>query len=217
VRFFHPNNEVVRYLTMEEYQRLLEAAEEGPWYLRPLIELSANTGLRRGNLLSLRWEEIDLETRVIRKTITKNNRTLALPLTERVVQILEALQEGREGDAAFVFPHWEGQQAGRPILDIKNSFRAALRRAGIGNFRWHDLRHCFGSWLVRGGAKLVAVQKLMGHRSNRITMRYAHLSPQYLKGEVEILNKNVPEPCPSDATKSGKEQQQEAKKEDDRS
>lgn len=112
VRFFHPNNEVVRYLTLEEYQRLLEAAEQGPWYLRPLIELSANTGLRRGNLLSLRWEEIDLQARVIRKTRTKNSRTLALPLNERVVEILKGLLEGRKGIPVRVPP--PGGPAGRP-------------------------------------------------------------------------------------------------------
>lgn len=66
-----------------------------------------------------------------------------------------------------------------------------------------------------GGANLVAVQKLMGHRSIRMTLRYAHLSPQYLKGEVEILDKTLPKSCPSDATKSGKQQQPEAKQGND--
>jgi integrase len=132
-----------------------------------------------------------------------------------VVEILKGLLEGREGNSGFVFPHREGQQAGQPILDVKNSFRTALRRAGIRNFRWHDLRHCFGSWLVMGGANLVAVQKLMGHRSIRMTLRYAHLSPQYLKGEVEILDKTLPKCCPSGATKAGKEQQPEAKEGND--
>ena len=201
VRFFHPNNEVVRYLALHEYQKLVEAAIEGPWYLRPMIELAANTGMRRGNLLSLRWDEIDLAARMIRKTKTKNGKPLNLPMNRRVVEVLNELSLKQKGDSPYVFPHREGKHAGECIREAKNSFSAALERAGIRNFRWHDLRHCFASWLVMGGANLVAVQKLLGHRSLRMTLRYAHLSPDYLQDEVKILDKSLPISCPSEATK----------------
>src|SRR5262249_32904527 len=156
------------------YKGLLAAAEEGPWYLRPLVELAANTGLRRGNLLSLRWDEIDFGTRMISKTKTKNGRPHNVPMNDRVFELLKGLDEKRHRESPYLFNHREGKLAGQHVMETKYSFGAALERAGIENFRWHDLRHCFGSWLVMGGANLVAVQKLMGHRSIRMTLRYAH-------------------------------------------
>src|SRR5262249_15999699 len=89
--------------------------------------------------------------------------------------------EGEERrDSQYVFPHFEGQLAGEAIRDIKNGWKTAVKRAGITNFRWHDLRHCFASWLVMKGVDLNVVQTLLGHRNIRMTQRYAHLSPQYL-------------------------------------
>src|SRR5262249_45500417 len=87
--------------------------------------------------------------------------------------------------------HFEGQLAGEAIRDIKNGWKTAVKRAGITNFRWHDLRHCFASWLVMKGVDLEVVQKLLGHRNIRITQRYAHLSPQYLERAGESTRQEV--------------------------
>jgi site-specific recombinase XerD len=106
---------------------------------------------------------------------TKNRSTLALPLNDTAIETLNALNALKEksGDSQYVFPHFEGQLAGEAIRDIKNGWKTAAKRAGIINFRWHDLRHCFASWLVMKGVDLEVVQKLLGHRNIRITQRYA--------------------------------------------
>ena len=119
--------------------------------------------------------------------------------------------KGKSGDSQYVFPHFEGQLAGESIRDIKNGWKTAVKRAGITNFRWHDLRHCFASWLVMKGVDLRVVQKLLGHRNIRMTERYAHLSPQYLSKQVKVLHKKLPENGAPGASQSGTTRHLEAK------
>jgi len=87
-----------------------------------------------------------------------------------------------------VFAHTKGKNAGNAMLDLKKGFRAALKEAAIEDFRWHDIRHTFASWLVMRGASLRAVAELLGHQTMQMTMRYAHLSPDYLSNEVSLLD-----------------------------
>ena len=82
-----------------------------------------------------------------------------------------------------------GKHAGKAVQDVKNGSRKALENAGITNFRWHDLRHTAASWMVMGGASLKAVQEFLGHKSLKMTLRYAHLAPEYLAAEVSILDR----------------------------
>jgi len=209
VKLFNANNERIRYLSDEEYERLLTEAEKIRCYLRPMIVLAVHTGLRRGNLLRLRWDHIDFVTNRIRLTdSTKNRRTLTVPLNDTAIEILETLKK-KSGESQYVFPHFEGKLAGEAIQDVKNGWKTAVKRAGISNFRWHDLRHCFASWLVMKGVDLPVVQELLGHRNIRMTLRYAHLSPHYLSEQIKVLDKTFPENCPSDASTSGKRDQLE--------
>jgi integrase len=150
VKLFNANNERIRYLSDEEYERLLMEAEKIRWYVRPMIVLAVHTGLRRGNLLKLRWDHIDFVTNRIRLTdSTKNRRTLAVPLNDTAIEILETLKK-KSGDSQYVFPHFEGKLAGEAIQDVKKRLEEA-RQASGNYFRWHDLRHCFASWLVMKG------------------------------------------------------------------
>jgi integrase len=125
VRMFHPNNQIVRYLSADEYQQLLVAAEDTRWYLRPMIELAANTGLRRGNILTLRWDECDRRTNVIRKTKTKNNEAVAIPMNAADTAALDRLETRRNG-SPYVFPPFKGEQEGEAIKDVKNSFSSGV-------------------------------------------------------------------------------------------
>jgi len=159
VKLFHEDNERVRFLDPDtEYPKLLEEARKGPWYLEPIIILDLNTGLRRRNLLSLRWDQVDFKRRIIRiESRTKSGRPHNLPLNDTAFQELKKVHL-KTASNPYVFVHLEGKFAGRPVTDIKNAFNAAVARAGIKNFRLHDLRHTFCSWLAVGGVPLTAIQ-----------------------------------------------------------
>jgi len=189
IKFYSLNNEIVRYLDpVEEYPKLLEAAREIRWYLPYMIKVAVHTGLRRRNLLHLRWDQCDFKSRTIRiAQDTKNQEAIALPMNKTVFETLQELK-GKTGEFPFVFVHFEGKDRGCPISDVKNSFASACERAGIENFRWHDLRHTFASWLIMRRVSLAAVQKLLGHKSIKMTLRYAHLAPGYLADEVKVLD-----------------------------
>ena len=193
VKLFRPNNERVRYLTPDEFERLCSAAAEIRWYLKPLIILAVVTGLRRGNLLRLRFDECDLAARVIRiQRETKNNRPITVPVNETALRVIEELAKRANGSPCL-FPHLEGRQAGEAIKDVKLSFRHAVRAAGIEDFRFHDLRHTAASWMVMGHGDLHAVQQFLNHASLKMTLRYAHLAPEYLIEQSRILDRAVSE------------------------
>ena len=191
IKFFRTNNEIVRYLdSVTEYPKLLDEATKIRWYLPHMIKLGVHTGLRKRNLLHLRWDQCDFKTRTIRiATETKNEEVIALPMNDTVLQTLREVKE-ITGHMNYVFSHLKGKDKGKPINDVKTAFHSACERAGIQDFRWHDLRHTFASWLVMKRVSLLAVQKLLGHKSMRMTLRYAHLAPDYLADEVRVLDDN---------------------------
>jgi integrase len=203
VKLFHEDNSRLRYLSREEYERLIKAArtlaartsvsKPSP-YLEEKIILAAHTGLRRGSLFNLRWDQIDFANSVMRIPRTKSGRPLSVPLNLTAKGTLEKLHAAREPEAAYVFPHTSGPNVGEPVQDIKNGFHAALELAEIQNFTWHDLRHTFASWLMMRGASLRSVAELLGHQSLKMTMRYAHLSPAFLSAEVSLLDPPPPSP-----------------------
>src|SRR5436190_21263720 len=157
-------------------------------YLVEKIVVAAHTGLRRGSLFNLRWDQIDFANSVMRIPRTKSGRPLSVPLNLTAKGTLEKLHAAREPEAAYVFTHTSGPKVGEPVQDIKNGFHAALELAEIENFTWHDLRHTFASWLMMRGASLRSVAELLGHQSLKMTMRYAHLSPAFLSAEVSLLD-----------------------------
>jgi integrase len=202
VRMFHSNNEVVRYLTRDQYDALLKAADDGPVYLKSLIILAVHTALRRGNLLRLRWKQVDLDARKIRVSdLTKSNKTLEVPINDAAKSALEGMRKLALKNNDYVFAVEKSH-----ITDVKNPFATALKRAkaqliesekkdaaaGLDGFRFHDLRHTAASWLAMGGAGLPAIQKFLGHASIKMTLRYAHLSPDFLGQEAKILDRMLP-------------------------
>jgi integrase len=189
VKFFRAETRRLRYLTEDEYRRLLAKASEvsrSP-LLREAIELAVHTGLRRGNLLGLQWDWVDWRIRVVRVPRTKSGKPQAVPLNRAAWAVLQRLWKAR-GESSCVFAHTAGRSAGQALLDLKKGFHTALDNAGIEDFRWHDLRHTFASWLVMRGASVRAVGELLGHQTIQMTMRYAHLSPGYLSREIGLLD-----------------------------
>jgi integrase len=143
VKFFNDDNSRLRYLTEDEYSRLLQAAKkiETSPFLAEKIILSVHTGLRRGSLFHLRWDQVDFLNRVLRIQRTKSGRPHALPLNATVLTTLQALHNKRIPDCPYAFPHATGREAGEPVQDVKNAFHTALETAEIKDFTWHDLRH----------------------------------------------------------------------------
>jgi integrase len=174
----------LRYLTLEEKDRLLEACAD-PLYLRPIVELAMHTGMRRGNLVQLRRADIDLKRRMILLPRTKNNERNVIPMNDTVAAALQALP--RQLGSDLLFPGVNGNM-------VTMAFTRACRRAGITDFRFHDLRHTFGSYLAMEGFNLRTIQQLLGHKDLRMTMRYAHLSAEHLQQAVNRLDAVMGEP-----------------------
>ncbi|TCK75878.1 tyrosine-type recombinase/integrase [Acidipila rosea] len=165
-----------RYLSPSELKTALEAAPE--WMRLPLA-LAAFTGMRRGELLSLRWTDVDLENRRLYLRETKNGSLRVLPLNELAFRLLANLPQSTPGD--LVLDGLDGQK-----LSVYT--RRLFQGLGIQDASFHSLRHTAASWLVMGGVDLYAVGQLLGHRTPRMTQRYAHLSPSYMAGAVGKLD-----------------------------
>jgi integrase len=182
----------VRYLTDEEFGKLLRACPE---WLRPIILTARHTGLRKENILSMKWNQVDLSRRVITIERTKNGERLGLPINETLLELFKKLSKVRYIGSEHVFYHpparkksAKGTFNGRRYYEVKTAFQNALKEAGIKDFRFHDLRHCFASALVQRGADLYEVQRLLGHKSHVMTQRYAHLAPENLRNAVSKLD-----------------------------
>ena len=181
----------VRYLARPEAKRLLQAAELP--YLADFIELALNTGCRKGELLKLKWENIDFSTRLIYLDQTKSGEWQTVPINEEARQVLVRRMRLREQicpNSRWVFFHMVpalNSKVGDRVKNIRRSFKSACNRAGIENFRIHDLRHTFASWLVMEGVPLFEVSKLLRHASIQMTERYAHLAPDHLHDAVASI------------------------------
>ena len=177
----NPKNKRERWLTKEEAVRLIN---ELPKHLADAAMFTLQTGLRAGNLRSLRWWMIDLKHKVIHipGDEMKNGQPHTVPLNEIAIAILEA-QEYREG---YVF-RYEGTQ----IKSFSTAaWRSALKRANINDFWWLDLRHTWASWHVMLGTELHELQRLGGWSSFDLVLRYAHLSTEKLAESADALGRD---------------------------
>lgn len=178
IRRMKGERERVRYLEKPELDRLLEACKskpdgKGAQYPRlyALVLTALCTGARRGELMALKWADVDLEAGLARLDRTKNGDRRTLPLVPLVVEVLSPFQSS--DGSRFVF----GAQAAayRKPASLDTAWRNALARARIENFRFHDLRHCCASYMVQAGVDLAVVADVLGHRKLDMTRRYAHM------------------------------------------
>ena len=157
-----------KYLSPTELKALLEKAPE---WMRPPIALAAFTGMRRGEILGLHWRDVDIEGRRVYLHETKNGSLRVLPLNDLATRVLHSLPSGAPADK--VLPDVDGH---RLTVYTRRLF-AALKIEGAS---FHTLRHTAASWLAMSGADLYAVGQFLGHKTPRMTQRYAHLSPSYM-------------------------------------
>lgn len=162
----------LRFLTKEEWQRL---EKELPEHVRALATFAISTGLRQANVLQLRWETVNLKEKIawVDSPDTKSKKSLSIPLNAPALSVLKN-QEGKHKEFVFTY-------RGKPIKSCNRAWWAALERAGIENFTWHDLRHTWASWHVQNGTPLAVLKELGGWSDINMVMRYAHLSPEHLR------------------------------------
>ncbi len=191
IEFPKPGNGRVRYLTPDEYKRLMDALDnlkpKDKW-LKPVIIIALETGLRLGNIAGLLWMEVNLANRmiVIDADKMKNDDYIGLPLTDEALSVLSEFEKIRTSEYVL-----HSGDVRRFYRKVSNTFRKLLKAAEITNFHFHDLRHTFASLHAQSGTDIYTLQKLMGHKDGRMTRRYAHLSVASLKKAVAKLNGSV--------------------------
>lgn len=168
------NNTIVRYLTKEEAECLINNSGD----LRLLIVLALNTGMRRGEMFNLTWDNVDLKARLIHILISKNGERRSVPINTTLLNELNK-EEDKTGKVI---------KLKLCITGMKYRWKCLLKKCNIKNFRFHDLRHTFASWLAIKGISLYTIKELLGHKTIEMTQRYAHLSPDVRFNAVEQLN-----------------------------
>jgi integrase len=164
----------VRFLTYEEESLLLLACNAT---LRPVVQVALCTCLRKKELLGLQWRDVNLDRQVV---IVRE-----VPLNRSAWTLLAGLKPKEAHPESAVFLN----RLGKPYVQVDTLYRAAVARAGIKNFRFHDLRHTFASRLVMAGVSLAALRALLGHQDYAMTLRYAHLANEHKRDAVEMLSR----------------------------
>jgi integrase len=175
-------SERLRYLTHDEFMRLLPELAQ-PYQAMAL--LAVTTGLRRGNVCGLEWTQVNFSRRTITfpGQVMKNGSSFAIPLNDTALAVIKS-QIGKHD--RLVFPRPDGKQ----IQDIPSKmWKQALEKAGIQDFRWHDLRHTWASWLRQDGESLDRIQELGGWDDPSMVQRYAHLDVSHLAGSARRLDR----------------------------
>ena len=174
----------VRFLSDDERDRLLAACRESPnpW-LYTAVVVALSTGMRKGELMGLTWADVNLNSGRIVLHQTKNGERRVVPLAGPALHLLR--EHGKVGrlDTELLFP---GARKDSPI-DLRAPWETALKKAGIEDFRWHDLRHSTASYLAMGGASLAEIAEVLGHKTLQMVKRYAHLSEAHTQAVMERM------------------------------
>jgi len=173
------------YLSEAEGKRLLLALSTD---VRPIVATAMYTGMRAGEVYGLKWENVDLDRGIItvessRDGPTKSRRVRYIPINPKLKIVLEA-HRGKQ-DSDYVFPGPDGKMHYR---DMRKELARACRVAGVKRIRFHDLRHTFASCFIQKSGNILSLQKLLGHSSLEMTLRYAHLAPDFLRKEMELVS-----------------------------
>jgi len=180
IRMLPEPNRRVRWLTRDEADRLIA---EVPEHLKPMVQFSLETGLRRANVTGLEWSQVDLARRTawIHPDQAKARKAIAVPLSAAAVVVLRG-EIGKHSTHVFSY-------RGDPVRQVNTkAWRLALQRAGIAEFRWHDLRHTWASWHVQAGTPLHVLQELGGWECVEMVRKYAHLSTAHLTDYVDRVS-----------------------------
>jgi len=189
VRLLKEPTRRIRFLTQDQAAALLR---ELPQHLRDMAAFSLATGLRASNVTGLCWEQVDLVRKIawVHPDQAKARKAIAVPLNDAAMEVL-ARQKGNHFVKVFTYE-------GEPVRQVNTkAWRKALERAGIADFRWHDLRHTWASWHIQNGTPLHALQELAGWETASMVRRYAHLAADHLAayaGKLDVMGTNWAQP-----------------------
>jgi integrase len=178
----------VRFLSDDERTRVLDACKgsTNP-YLYTVVILALATGARKMEILRLTWRDVDLQRGMIILQDTKNRERRTLPLTGYALELMRQHGTTRRTETDLVFPG----PTGKKPLGIRDAWKNAVTRAGLVDFRFHDLRHSAASYLAMNGASLMEIADLLGHKSLSMVKRYAHLSDAHTASVVARMNAKI--------------------------
>jgi integrase len=178
------DNQRNRYLSPEEEARLMTALEGHRAYLRPILIVALNTGMRKGEILTLKWSCVDFQRGIIYVVNTKNGRNREVPMNAAVRQEFLQLQNpASESEYVFVNP-----ETGRNLVEIKKGFAGACRDASIKNFHFHDARHTAATRMADAGVDAFTIAEILGHTTMQMTKRYTHALGENKRQAVEALS-----------------------------
>ncbi len=176
-----------RHLSFEEFHKLLNCCDN---WLKDIVAVAAWTGMRQGNIIHLKRTQVNLVARTItlEGEETKNGEKLVIPIATPALEVLKRAMKVVNIKSPYIFyrednrPHYK--------REIQRAIKKALDLAGIEDFRFHDLRHCFASWNRQAGVDIDTLADLMGHKDTRMTRRYAHITPVHLTSAVGLLEES---------------------------
>lgn len=179
----------VRFLDDDERARLLKACKEStnPW-LYTCVILALASGMRQGELMGLKWQDINLKDGFLILHKTKNGERRRVPLSGLALSLLQEHAKIRRLDTDLLFPR--AKDPHKPI-DLEIPWIAARKQAELEDFRWHDLRHCTASYLAMNGASLAEIAEVLGHKTLQMVRRYAHLSDGHVSNVVASMNEKI--------------------------
>ncbi len=162
----------IRWLELEEETRLMAACRASRNVeLAGIVTVALESGMRRAEVLGLTWDRVDFSRGVLRLEVTKSGKRREVPMRRAVYDVLSAITGPREGRV------WRTR-------NLRNAFERAVTAAKVEDFTFHSTRHHFASWFVMRGGSLQALKEILGHSSMTLVIRYAHLSPAFLRDEV---------------------------------
>jgi integrase len=173
------NNIREKFLSDEEMRRLVGAADPE---IKPVLIIALSTGMRRNEILDLKWQNVHFEGKYIFIEYSKSGKTRRVPMNDLIIEALKNVPKVSE----FVF-YSPKIRAKISISTVRTAFLKACEKAKIKDLRFHDLRHCAASAMVRRGIDLVTVSKILGHSSIIMTMRYAHSTPENMRLAIDSL------------------------------
>jgi integrase len=177
-----------RFLTDEERAELLKACAASAWKpLETVVLLALSTGARRGEIINLKWTDVDLKAQRALVRDSKNGDPRQLPLVGRSLELLRTMKLQNSARSEYVFPQPSGFPA--PYENFDTHWYAALDSAGIGDLRFHDLRHTTASYLAQQGASLLEIADTLGHRTMAMVKRYSHLAQSHKVTAIEKMAK----------------------------